>query len=152
MVKSLQTTKKPTNTNQKAHANQLISKRFFSLPVCCTLYQQFLHIVGVDVLCMPTMPTCPHDYSKDGQLLDTGQLSNNSPSHHHTHQIHVQTSKPWMLLYSSVHQTKCLVVQVSQLSWDLSSDRFPDIGQSTILQYNCALFCINNLMIVGKQL
>ena len=52
-----------------------------------TLYQWFLHIVAVGGLCMPT-----NEYGKGGERLATGQLSNSSPSHHHTYQTHIQTS------------------------------------------------------------
>ena len=79
-------------------------------------------------LCMLT-----NECSKGGELLATGQLSNSSPSHdYHTHATYFRKA------HFACHCTPSLV------SWDLSEDRFPDIGPqglSNILQHNCALFC-----------
>ena len=86
-------------------------------------------------LCMPT-----NECSKGGELSTTGQPSNSSPSHdYHTHATYFRQA------HFACHCTPSLV------SWDLSEDRFPDIGPqgfSNILQHNCALFCNSRLIYI----
>ena len=74
--------------------------------LCCTLYQWFLHIVAVVGLCI-CMPT--NKCSKGGKLLAIGQLTDSSQNHHHTHPMHILTSKLCLPLYSFVYLTRNLL-------------------------------------------
>ena len=56
--------------------------------VCCTLFRWLSHIVAPGGLCTPT-----NECSKGEELLATGQLSNSSPNHNHTHPTHIQMEK-----------------------------------------------------------
>ena len=104
--------------------------------LCCTLYQWFLHVEALGRSCMPT-----NECSKGGELFATGQLSNSSPNHDHTHRTCLQTSILCLPLYSFVHQTKgllfcCLIGVLGHCLQTLGPQ-----GLSDILQHNCALFC-----------
>ena len=100
-----------------------IWKLYKSCQLICLWNTTSLYYLRIVVLCstvvlypLPVVPTywtsdvCPQmSCSEGGELLATGQLSNSSPNHHHTHPTHIQTSKLCLPLYSFVNQTKDLL-------------------------------------------
>ena len=93
--------------------------------LCCTLYQWYIHDEAVGGLCMPA-----NKFSKGGELLASGQLSNSSTNHYHTHPTFFrQQALPAIVLLCSPNKMPH-VLQVCLVYWDLSVLGFWGVGIS----------------------